>query len=298
MTGDKSVFSELNHDVCGIVRFGDGSVAEIEGSGTIVFSCKNGEHRVLTGVYYLPHLTTNIISVGQLDKSGCRILIEEGILRIYDSDRKLLAHVSRSSSRLYTLELKIGRPVCLSARSEEAAWRWHARFGHLSFQSLLQLVHDNMVCGLPQLTQVDQVCEPCVAGKHRRTSFPEQARRRATNAIELVHGDICGPVSPPTPSGNNYFLLLVDDMSRYMWLVLLPSKDHATAAIKNFQASVEVETLRKLKTLRTDCGGEFTSIDFGRYCAERGVQRQLTAPYSPQQNGVVERRNQSIITMA
>jgi transposase InsO family protein len=83
-----------------------------------------------------------------------------------------------------------------------------------------------------------------------------------------------------------------------MWLVLLPSKDHATAAIKNFQASVEVETLRKLKTLRTDCGGEFTSIDFGRYCAERGVQRQLTAPYSPQQNGVVERRNQSIITMA
>jgi hypothetical protein len=166
MIGDKSIFSELNHDVRGIVHFSDGSVAEIEGSGTIVFSCKNGEHRVLTGVYYLPHLTTNIISVGQLDESGCRILIEEGILRIYESDRKLLARVSRSSSRLYTLELKIGRPVCLSARSEEASWRWHARFRHLSFQSLRQLVHDNMVCGLPKLTQVDQVCEPCVAGKH------------------------------------------------------------------------------------------------------------------------------------
>jgi hypothetical protein len=186
----------------------------------------------------------------------------------------------------------------LSARSEEAAWRWHARFGHLSFQSLRQLVHNNMVRGLPQLTQVDQVCEACVAGKHRRTPFPEQARRRATNAIELVHGDICGPVTPPTPSGNNYFLLLVGDMSRYMWLVLLPSKDYAAAAIKNFQASVEVETGRKLKTLRTDRGGEFTSVEFGRYCAERGVKRQLTAPYSPQQNGVVERRNQSVVTMA
>jgi transposase InsO family protein len=87
-------------------------------------------------------------------------------------------------------------------------------------------------------------------------------------------------------------------MSHYMWLVLLPGKDHAAAAIKNFHAAVEVETGRKLKTLRTDRGGEFTSIDFGRYCTERGIQRQLTAPYSPQQNGVVERHNQSVVTMA
>jgi hypothetical protein len=123
MTDDRSVFSKLNHDVRGTVRFGDGSVAEIEKSGTIIFSCKNGEHRVLTGVYYLPRLTANIISVGQLDESGCRILIEEGILHIYEPGRKLLAHVSRSSSRLYTLELKIGRLVFLSAWSEEAAWR-------------------------------------------------------------------------------------------------------------------------------------------------------------------------------
>jgi hypothetical protein len=83
-----------------------------------------------------------------------------------------------------------------------------------------------------------------------------------------------------------------------MWLILLPSKDHTVGAIKNFQAGVEVETGRKLKVLRTDRGGEFTSVDFGRYCAEHGVHRQLTAPYSPQQNGVVEHRNQSVVAMA
>ncbi|WVZ77310.1 hypothetical protein U9M48_025192 [Paspalum notatum var. saurae] len=87
-------------------------------------------------------------------------------------------------------------------------------------------------------------------------------------------------------------------MSRYMWLHLLPSKDHAPAAIKNFQAAVEVESGRKLKVLRIDRGGEFTSAEFGVYCTNRGVQRQLTAPYSPQQNGVVERWNQSIVGMA
>jgi hypothetical protein len=234
ITGERSAYSQLNNSVCGMVHFGDGSVAEIEGSGTIVFSYRNGEHRALTGVYYLPRLTVNIISVGQLDESGCRINIEDGILRIFEQGRKLLARVKRSPSRLYILDLKIGRPVCLSAKSEEAAWRWHARFGHLSFQLLRQLARHEMVRGLPTLEQVDQMCDACLAGKQRRASFPEQARRRTANAIELVHGDICGLITPTTPSGNQYFLLLVDDMSRYMWLVLLPGKDHAAAVIKNF----------------------------------------------------------------
>jgi len=64
MTDERSAFSELRHDICGTVRFEDGSIVEIEGCGTVVFNCKNGEHRALTGVYYLPRLTANIISVG------------------------------------------------------------------------------------------------------------------------------------------------------------------------------------------------------------------------------------------
>ncbi|RLN39601.1 hypothetical protein C2845_PM01G10330 [Panicum miliaceum] len=98
--------------------------------------------------------------------------------------------------------------------------------------------------------------------------------------------------------GNCYFLLLVDDLSRYMWLCLLASKDQAPAAIRRFKAAAEVESGRKLKVLRTDRGWEFTSVEFGAYCAEEGVQRQLTPPYSPQQNGVVERRNQTVVGTA
>jgi hypothetical protein len=122
------------------------------------------------------------------------------------------------------------------------------------------------------------------AAWQRRAVFLEQTRRRANNVLDLVHGDLCGPITSATPSGNQYFLLLVDDMSRFMWLQLLSSKDQAPSAIKNFQAAVEVESGRKLKVLRTDHGGggEFTSVQFGQYWAERGVQRQLTAPYTPQ----------------
>jgi hypothetical protein len=102
-------------------------------------------------------------------------------------------------------------------------------------------------------------------------------------------------VSPATPSGNLYFLLLVDDRSQYMWLVLLPSKDRAAAAIKEFQARAEAESGCKLLGLRTDRGGEFTSKEFMEYCAVDGMHRQLTAPYSPQQNGGVERQNAMVV---
>jgi hypothetical protein len=121
MTSARSAFAELDNNVHGTVRFGDGSVVEIEGRGSVVFSCKNGEHRAFTGVYYIPRLTADIISLGQLEEAGCRIVLDAGVLRIYEPGLKLLARVKRSSTRLYLLELKIGRPVCLSARSTEAA---------------------------------------------------------------------------------------------------------------------------------------------------------------------------------
>ena len=82
-----------------------------------------------------------------------------------------------------------------------------------------------------------------------------------------------------------------------MWLVLLGSKDQAADAIVRLQARAEAEAGRKLGTLRTDRGGEFSSRAFGEYCAMEGVQRHLTAPYTPQQNGVVERRNQTVLGM-
>ena len=91
--------------------------------------------------------------------------------------------------------------------------------------------------------------------------------------LDLVHDDLSGSITPTTPSGNYYFLMLVDDLSRYMWLSLLASKDQAPAAIRWFQAMAEVESGRKLKVLRTDRSGEFTLVEFGDYYTEYGVQR-------------------------
>jgi len=105
--------------------------------------------------------------------------------------------------------------------------------------ALRKMAREELVQGLPEKEQDDRLCEACLTGKQKRISFPEQADYRAQQPLELVHGDLCGPITPETLSGNKYFLLLVDDRSRFMWLTVLPSKDRAAAAIREFQARAE-----------------------------------------------------------
>ena len=95
MTGCREAFFELDTGVTGTVRFGDGSVVRIEGCGTILFSCKNGEHSALPNTYYIPHLTANIVSCGQLDEVDFEISIGGGVMRVRDEQRRLLAKISR-----------------------------------------------------------------------------------------------------------------------------------------------------------------------------------------------------------
>ena len=136
---------------------------------------------------------------------------------------------------------------------------------------------------------------------HRQTeAHPLSSRTfyRAGESLELVHSDICGPIKPATLGGKTLFLLLVDDKSRFMWLILLQAKSEATEAIKCIQARAEAECWKKMQMLRTDRGREFTSASFSKYCDELGMQQQLTAPYFPQQNEVVEGQIQTIIKTA
>ncbi|GJY71112.1 zinc finger, CCHC-type containing protein [Tanacetum coccineum] len=130
----------------------------------------------------------------------------------------------------------------------------------------------------------------------RMGSIHKIKRKRSTSPLDLVYGDLCGPITPPTPSGKKYIFLLVDDYSRYMWVYFLTTKDQAFDTFKEYKKSIENELRTTLKMLRTDRGGEFTSNEFTQYCKENGIARQLTAPYSPQQNGVVERRNRTIMS--
>jgi transposase InsO family protein len=263
----------------------------------VVLQAKTGEHIPITGVYFIPRLTTNIVSLGQLDEGGCDVRIKHGLLRVRDEHDRLIVKVQRSANRLYSLRVNIARPVCLTAHRADGPWLWHERYGHLHFDALRKLSKGKMVDGLPLVEHVHQLCTDCLATMLKRRPFPAQAKRRADSILDLIHDNLCRPISPATPGGKSYFLL-VDDHSRFMWLSLLSSKGDTLEAIQRFQTRVEVETGRRLRVLHTDHGGEFTSVAFEEHCNKHGIKRQHSAPYTPQQNGVVERRNQSVVTMA
>jgi hypothetical protein len=160
--------------VRGTVWFGDDSMTEIEGRGTVEFLCKNGEQRSFVGVYFIPRLTANIINIGQLDEAGYDIHFKARKMDIREPGGRLLARIERKQSRLYVLNVNIARrAACLSARAEAETRHWHARLGHVNMPVLRQMASQELVRGMPSLEQVEGVCEACMTRKHRRTAFPD-----------------------------------------------------------------------------------------------------------------------------
>jgi hypothetical protein len=142
---------------------------------------------------------------------------------------------------------------------------------------------------------MEQFCGIYVLMKQRWLPFSQQSSFRAKEHLELVHGDQCGPVTLATPGGQCYFMLLIDDLSRYMWVVILSNKGEAGDTIRCAQATVEMDCGRML---HIDNGGECTVAEFTLYCADEGVQRHYSASDSSQQNGVIEQHNQKVVGMA
>jgi hypothetical protein len=121
---------------------------------------------------------------------------------------------------------------------------------------------DGMVRGLPSIEHVEHVCDACLAGKQRRALFPQAAKYRATKPLDLLHGNLCGPISPVTPGGKRYIMLVVDDMSRYMWVVVLTNKSDAEDAFRKLRVGIENEAGWKIKAFRTDRGGGGVHLEF------------------------------------
>ncbi|KAG7554412.1 Integrase catalytic core [Arabidopsis suecica] len=297
MTGDRRYFSKLDKTITGKVRFGDDSRIDIKGKGSILFVDRNGEQRKMSDVYFIPDLKSNIISLGQATESGCDVRMSGEILTMHDREGKLIVKATRSKNRLYKVRMGItdNTRLCLTSVSESS--KWHSRLGHINPETIKTMIKKELVRGIPQVNIEKEVCGSCLLGKQTRHVFPQATTFRATKILELVHGDLCGPITPSTTAGNRYILVLIDDHSRYMWTALLKEKSESFNKFKKFKALVEQETGERIQTLRTDRGGEFLSQEFNSFCEDSGIKRQLTAPYTPQQNGVVERRNRTMMEM-
>ena len=296
MTSKRSFFYSLDENLSGSIKFGDESSLRYEGKGTILLNYLDGEEVRIEGVLYVPSLKVNILSLGKLDEDGFISTLGGGILSIIDKEGKQFAKVKKTKSSMYLLNVVVSEFCQISREEDQEGWLWHHRLCHQNFRAINEMRRSELVRGLPNIVFSDRVCRNCVAGKHSRRKFSSSSAYRATKRLELVHGDICGPIKPSTIGGRRYFLLLVDDFTRIMWVFFLKEKSEAFQHFKIVKTQAESESGEKLKCFRTDRGGEFNSEEFGYYCDKNGIKRHLTAPYSPQQNGVVERKNTTIMS--
>ena len=208
--------------------------------------------------------------MGQATEQGYDVRMKNNFLTLRDPEGRLLVKVLRSANWLYKLKLQVGRATCLHARMEEEPWRWHARLGHISFKTIRAMATQGMVYGFPDICEERRLCDSCLVGKQTRQSFPKATTFRSSHPLELLHADLCGPISPATLSLNRYIFVIIDDCTRYMWLILLKDKSDAFDRFKMFKKLVEKDFNREIMTLRTDRGGEFTSHEFNNFCNNNG----------------------------
>ena len=174
--------------------------------------------------------------------------------------------------------------------------RWHRRFGHLGERQLHELARKKLVHGFDyNPSKSIDFCEPCVFGKHHRSPFPTTGRKRADTVLSLVHSDVCGKMSSQSLGGALCFLTFVDDKSHYTWFYVLKHKSEVLQKFKEWKALVETSSGYRLKKLRTDNGGEYCSDEFEQFCKGEGVHHELTIPKTPEQNGVAEHMNRTLV---
>ncbi|MCO5610539.1 hypothetical protein L7F22_064778 [Adiantum nelumboides] len=176
---------------------------------------------------------------------------------------------------------------------------WHARFGHVGYGNLMTLQRHNMVHDLSLLEMPpSHVCEGCVHGKMHKFAFSQDGSIRATRKLQLVHSDVCGPMRTPSVGNSLYFVTFIDDFSRFCWVYPLKAKSNVFAIFQHYVSMVDNETGCKVQTLCTDRRGEYMSGAFKDFLGNKGIKHQCTMPYTPQQNGVAERKNRSLMEMA
>jgi hypothetical protein len=156
---------------------------------------------------------------------------------------------------------------------------WHRRMAHVHHGALNVL--KEIVIGLPDFnTKHHEVCKGCVLGKYTKTTFPG-SDNRSRGILDLIHPDECGPMSSVSLSGYEYYVTFFDDNSRKTWIYFMKTKDEVFSRFQEYKALVENQTRRKIKTLRSDNGGEYISKAFKDLCVGVGIKRELNVPYNP-----------------
>ncbi|GJU08943.1 putative ribonuclease H-like domain-containing protein [Tanacetum coccineum] len=305
MTGNIAYLLDFKEFDGGYVAFGGGAYGgRITGKGTLKTVNLDFED-----VYFVNELKFNLFIVSQIcDKKNYVLFTDTKCLVLSPNfklpdENQILLKIPRKDN-MYSFDMKNIVPkeslTCLVAKATlDESMLWHRRLGHINFKNINKLVKDNLVRGLPtKHFENNQTCVACLKGKQHRASCKSKVLNPITKPLFMLHIDLFSPTFVSSLMHKKYCLVVTDDYSRFTWVFFLTTKDETNEILKNFIKEIENTVDKKVKIIRSDNGTEFKNKVMDDFCREKGIKREYSVARTPQQNGVAERRNRTLIEAA
>lgn len=291
MTNDRSIFCEFDSQCNSSIVVANGNKVECIGKGKVILSLFGRDHLItLHDVLLVPSLDSNLISVSKLIDKGFAVTFDSlGCYLDKDEERLLIAD---KSDNLFIVKTKIERVnLSKASASNFCIHEWHLKLAHRNLQDIQAMRRIGLKI---RDCNCSNVCESCIIGKISRSPFPKVAV--PTNGVlDCIVSDICGPMPVTSVGGARYFVTFIDVHSRYSAVYFLKTKDEVELKVIEHLELLSNTFRKKVKSFRTDRGTEYMSNKVQRYLKSNGIQYQCTVAYSPQQNGIAERKNRTLM---
>lgn len=275
------------------------TIVPVECSGDLqITTCVGSKsHNInVNNVLFVPNLTTNLLSVSRIIANGNRVEFDEHGCSIYNSQNECIG-IAKLENGVYRLNVKTEQMFAASVTVSSIVW--HRRLAHINSTDI-QKLKNGLVEGVKFSDKCDiskNSCTVCCEGKQTRFPFPHSVNK-SSEVLELIHTDLCGPMENLSLGKARYFLLFVDDFSRMCTVYFLREKNETFKYLRQYKDLVETQQSKRIKILRSDNGGEFCSTEMENYLRKCGIVHQKTNSYTPEQNGLCERYNRSIVEKA
>jgi hypothetical protein len=281
------------------VVLGDDQEVKAVGYRTVSFQRESLPPMTLTEVLYVPSLKKNLVSVSTIEEKGFEVLFRDGQVLLFPRGSSITSTkvIGTRHEKLYKFLFQLVRALIhTTSNNSDLCELWHKRMAHLHHGALRVL--REMVTGVPDFSSAQhELSKGCALGKYTKTAFLS-SDSRAVGILDLIHSDVCGPMSSASLTGFLYYVVFIDDFSRKSWIFFMKTKGQVFNRFQEFKALVENQTGKKIRVLRSNNEDEYTSKEFMDFYAGEGIRRELTVPYNLQQNGVVERKNRAIVGAA
>ena len=294
MCCDANLFQELKMGFFGDVIIASGETISSKGRGTIKLTAGigiNAVELILLNVLFIPELHTNLLSIRKITEKNFSVIFTHFGCLLKAQNKTFL--IGKFINGLYYL-VQPQEQCAVTQNNAVCVHDWHRRMAHRHLGDVRKMCNAGI-----KITKCDctDTCEPCVQGKMSRLPFPKSAEVK-TKRLECIVSDLCGPMQIESVGKSKYFITFTDVFSGYTEVFFIRSKDQTADKVIDFVERTITATKETPMVFRSDRGTEFTNKRLQNFLASKGINFECTVPYSPQQNGVAERKNRTLVEAA